>query len=57
MDLVDYDQAVFDAIVAEYGAFAEELNVRSMAFIPIAALRGDNVVNASEHMPWYTGRA
>ena len=55
MDLVDYDQAVFDAIVAEYGAFAKELDVRSVAFIPIAALRGDNVVNASEHMPWYTG--
>jgi bifunctional enzyme CysN/CysC len=55
MDLVDYDKAVFDAIVAEYRAFAEQLNVRSIAFIPIAALRGDNVVTESENMPWYTG--
>jgi bifunctional enzyme CysN/CysC len=55
MDLVDYDQAVFDAIVAEYHAFADQLNVRSVAFIPIAALHGDNVVNESERMPWYTG--
>jgi bifunctional enzyme CysN/CysC len=55
MDLVDYDQGVFDAIVAEYETFAAQLNVRSVAFIPIAALRGDNVVNASIHMPWYSG--
>jgi bifunctional enzyme CysN/CysC len=55
MDLVGYDEAVFTAIAAEYKAFAEQLSVRSVAFIPIAALHGDNVVNASEHMPWYTG--
>jgi bifunctional enzyme CysN/CysC len=55
MDLVDYDQAVFDAIVAEYRAFAEQLKVRSIAFIPIAALHGDNVVAESENMPWYKG--
>ena len=55
MDLVDYDETVFDAIAAEYRAFAEQLNMRSVAFIPIAALRGDNVVTESENMPWYTG--
>jgi bifunctional enzyme CysN/CysC len=52
---VGYDQGVFDAIVAEYQAFAAQLHVRSVAFIPIAALHGDNVVNGSTHMPWYTG--
>jgi bifunctional enzyme CysN/CysC len=55
MDLVDYDQAVFSAVVAEYSAFAEQLGVRSLHFIPISALQGDNVVHASRQMPWYTG--
>lgn len=55
MDLVDYDQAVFDAIVAEYGAFAEQLGVRNLHFIPISALQGDNVVRGSSRMPWYSG--
>jgi bifunctional enzyme CysN/CysC len=55
MDLVGYDQAVFDAIVAEYSTFAGRLDVRSIAFIPIAALHGDNVVSASKWMPWYSG--
>jgi bifunctional enzyme CysN/CysC len=55
MDLVGYDQAVYDAIVAEYRAFAAQLSVRSVTFIPIAALHGDNVVNESDSMPWYTG--
>jgi bifunctional enzyme CysN/CysC len=46
---------VFDSIVAEYDAFATQLAVRSVAFIPIAALQGDNVVHPSAHMPWYKG--
>jgi bifunctional enzyme CysN/CysC len=55
MDLVDYDQARFDEIVAEFGPFAEKLGVADCRYIPISALRGDNVVHASEHMPWYDG--
>lgn len=55
MDLVEYDQAVFDAIVAEYSAFAAQLGVRNVSFLPMSALKGDNVVHNSEHMPWYEG--
>ncbi len=55
MDLVGYQQAVFDAIRAEYTAFASKLSVPDIIFIPISALQGDNVVNRSEQMPWYDG--
>jgi bifunctional enzyme CysN/CysC len=55
MDLVGYDQAVFQRILAEYTAFASKLSVPSLAFIPISALLGDNVVQRSERMPWYDG--
>ncbi|MDW5378849.1 sulfate adenylyltransferase subunit CysN [Halomonas sp. HP20-15] len=53
MDLVDYSQARFDEIVAEYQPLADKLNARDIRFVPISALEGDNVVNASERMPWY----
>ena len=55
MDLVDYRQEVFDAIVDEYSDFAAKLDVPSMTFIPVSALLGDNVVERSEHMDWYEG--
>ncbi len=55
MDLVDYDEAVFDAIVDEYTAFTGRLGVPDVAFIPVSALKGDNVVDRSESMPWYEG--
>jgi bifunctional enzyme CysN/CysC len=55
MDLVGYDQAVFQRIVAEYSAFASKLSAPSLTFIPISALLGDNVVQRSEQMPWYDG--
>ncbi|SFH35689.1 sulfate adenylyltransferase subunit CysN [Modicisalibacter xianhensis] len=55
MDLVDYSQARFDEIVAEYRAFAEKLDARDIRFVPLSALEGDNVVNPSEHTPWYAG--
>ena len=56
MDLVDFDQAVYDAIVGEYLAFAKGLdNPLSITCIPMSALNGDNVVDRSEHMPWYDG--
>jgi bifunctional enzyme CysN/CysC len=55
MDLVDYDEAVFDAVVEEFEAFAARLELPDMTFIPISALLGDNVVDRSELMPWYQG--
>lgn len=55
MDLVDYDQSVFDAIRDEFTAFASRLEVADMSFIPISALKGDNVVQRSANMPWYEG--
>ncbi len=55
MDLVDYDQAVFDRIKDEFRAFATKLDITDLTFIPISALVGDNVVHRSANMPWYEG--
>ncbi len=57
MDLVDYSQTIFDAIKREFEAFAAGLNVGDVYFIPISALNGDNVVDASANMDWYPGPA
>jgi bifunctional enzyme CysN/CysC len=57
MDLVDYDEDIFDAIVADFERFAEGLDVRDVAAIPISALRGDNVVDRASTMGWYDGPA
>ncbi|MFC3033704.1 sulfate adenylyltransferase subunit CysN [Pseudoalteromonas fenneropenaei] len=53
MDIVGFDEAVFNRIKAEYLKFAEQLNVKDIKFVPISALKGDNVVSRSAHMPWY----
>jgi sulfate adenylyltransferase large subunit len=55
MDLVDYDEETFDAIVRDFSDFARGLGARQIAYIPISAKHGDNVVDASAHMPWYAG--
>jgi bifunctional enzyme CysN/CysC len=55
MDLVDYDQSVFNAIREEFSGFASRLDVADLSFIPISALEGDNVVQRSVNMPWYEG--
>ncbi|HCW66272.1 MAG TPA: adenylyl-sulfate kinase [Thalassospira lucentensis] len=55
MDLVDYDQATFDTIVAEYQEFAKDLGYASITAIPLSALRGDNMIEASPNTPWYSG--
>jgi bifunctional enzyme CysN/CysC len=55
MDLVDYSQQVFDDISAEFSRFATKLEIGDLAFIPISALNGDNVVERSANMPWYDG--
>ena len=55
MDLVDYDRSVYERIVKAYGAFAQSLGLKDITAIPLSALAGDNVVTASEKMPWYDG--
>jgi len=55
MDLVDYDQGVYDAIVREFNEFGAKLTVKDISFVPLSALEGDNVVTASTRMPWYQG--
>ena len=55
MDLVDYDEKVFDSICQEFTEFAAKLDVDDLTFIPISALEGDNVVTHSARTPWYEG--
>jgi bifunctional enzyme CysN/CysC len=55
MDVCDYDQARFDAIVADYKVFAEKRQLTDVQAIPISALKGDNLTAASNRMPWYQG--
>ncbi len=56
MDLIDYDQARFEQIQQDYQQFANQLGLEQVHFIPMSAPEGDNVVNTSEHMPWYQGQ-
>ncbi|MDU9400131.1 MULTISPECIES: sulfate adenylyltransferase subunit CysN [Pseudomonadaceae] len=58
MDLKDFDQGVFESIKADYLQFAERIGLKpsSLHFVPMSALKGDNVVNRSERSPWYTGQ-
>lgn len=55
MDLVNYDQTVYDRIVAAYQEFAQQLGLSDIRPIPLSALTGDNVVTAGDNMPWYQG--
>ncbi|WP_286233181.1 sulfate adenylyltransferase subunit CysN [Thalassotalea sediminis] len=55
MDLVDYSQERYQEIKKEYRDFADQLAFTDVRFVPISALRGDNVVEESEHMSWYPG--
>ncbi len=55
MDLVEFDEEVFDQIVEEFDRFAARLELPDVTFIPISALLGDNVVERSSEMPWYQG--
>ena len=57
MDLVDFSQEVFDKIVSDYKEMASSIELGNVTFIPISAKLGDNVVNKSENMPWYNGKA
>ncbi len=55
MDLVNFDEAIYDQICADYSTFSQRLDLPDLHFIPLSALNGDNVVDRSENMPWYTG--
>jgi len=55
MDLVNYDQAIYDRIIKAYQEFAQSLGLKDITPIPLSALSGDNVVDAGENMPWYKG--
>ncbi len=55
MDLVDYDQGVFDKIYHDFTTFATKLDIPDLQVIPISALKGDNVVSRSSNMAWYEG--
>ena len=55
MDLVDYDQAAFDAICADYRAFAESIGVEQWLPIPVSGLNGDNIIQPSDATAWYDG--
>lgn len=55
MDLVGFDEAVYNRIVEDYKQFAQKLNAKDITFIPVSALKGDNVATPSTAMPWYTG--
>lgn len=55
MDLVDYSEARFNEIRDAYVALAKQLGLTDVRFVPVSALKGDNIVGASERMPWYAG--
>lgn len=55
MDLVDYDNNKYNTIVKEYSEFLSKINVIPLHFIPVSGFKGENILNRSENMPWYTG--
>jgi len=55
MDLVDYDQKIFDDIVADYAAFAKSIGIETFTAMPISGFKGDNITSLSANTPWYTG--
>ncbi|PKN37703.1 MAG: bifunctional sulfate adenylyltransferase subunit 1/adenylylsulfate kinase [Deltaproteobacteria bacterium HGW-Deltaproteobacteria-2] len=55
MDLVDYAEDVFSRIIEEYENFSQKLDIHDIVYIPVSALKGDNVVTKSKKMPWYDG--
>lgn len=55
MDMENYSEEVYNDITEKYKTLAANLNLKDVTFIPVSALKGDNIVNLSENMPWYTG--
>ena len=56
MDLVDYDQAVFNRIIMSYRSFASEIGITNFAAFPISGFKGDNITTLSTNTPWFKGR-
>ncbi len=56
MDLVGWSQEVYERVRSDYADFAARLEIRDLTFIPVSALRGDNIVHSSENMSWYQGK-
>ena len=56
MDLVNYEQHVFDEIKAEYEKFLQKINIHPISFIPVSGMEGDNIANRSTRMDWYFGK-
>src|SRR3546814_525644 len=57
MDMVDYDKAVFDKIKADYERLTENMNTTQVDYIPVSALKGDNIATWSSNTPWYDGKS
>ena len=57
MDMVDFSEDVYKNIVADYQELAKKVELKNVHFIPVSALKGDNIVYASVNMPWYTGES
>ncbi len=55
MDLVDYSQDVFNNIVIDYAAMAASLGLKDVTYLPISALKGDNIVDHSSNLSWFEG--
>jgi bifunctional enzyme CysN/CysC len=55
IDLVDYSREVFESIVGEYDEYSRKLDIKDITYIPVSALKGDNVVAKSSNTPWYDG--
>ena len=56
MDLVEYSEDVFESIKSDYQTFAQETGISSFSAIPLSALKGDNIIESSSNMPWYSGQ-
>ena len=57
MDMIDYNETKFNAIIEKYKALAQNLNLSDVVYIPVSALKGDNIVQPSERMNWYEGES
>jgi len=57
MDMIDYNETKFNAIIEKYKALAENLNLADVVYIPVSALKGDNIVQPSDRMDWYQGES
>ena len=55
MDLVSYEEQVYNDIVEEYSEFLDKINLKPSCFIPVSAMEGDNIAAKSENMPWFDG--